>query len=123
LISYLTVDGVIAIHDDWSPAPLLRPFLLASAVDEPQATFLGADLYETLPAKAAALLRGIAYNHPFADGNKRTAWNSAQVFLARNSSPLYQVDDEQAASFVEQAVAQSWSVNQIAEWLIYRMAL
>ncbi|MHA7153953.1 type II toxin-antitoxin system death-on-curing family toxin [Arthrobacter sp. TMN-50] len=114
---------VVAIHNDWSPAPLDNPHLLASAVEQLQATYMGVDLYETPPVKAAVLLRGIAYNHAFRDGNKRTGWNCAQVFLASNQSSLYQVDDEQAATFVEQAVAESWHVNQIAEWLIYRIAV
>lgn len=37
-----------------------------------------------LPLRAAFLLRGIAQEHPFADGNKRTAFEVADLFLSRN---------------------------------------
>lgn len=98
--------------------------MLSSAVFEPQSSFGGIDLYETLHEKAAALLRGLAGNHAFADGNKRTAWSATQIFLVANQSPLYQVNDNEAADFVEkQVVVGKASVKEIAQWLIFRMAL
>lgn len=55
--------------------------LLASAVARPQATFDGADLYPDLSEKAAALMDSLTRNHPFVDGNKRTAIAAAALFL------------------------------------------
>ncbi|WP_155769446.1 Fic family protein [Mycobacterium asiaticum] len=48
--------------------------LLESAVLRPQATTFGDDAYPTTHEKAAALLHSLTRNHPFVDGNKRTAW-------------------------------------------------
>ncbi len=58
--------------------------LLESAVLRPAASAFGADAYPTLPEKAAALLHSIARNHPFTDGNKRTAVVAALFMLAVN---------------------------------------
>lgn len=59
--------------------------LLHSAVERPKVTYLGLDLYPTVFAKAAALLQSLCLNHPFTDGNKRTAWFSTKRFLWINS--------------------------------------
>ena len=58
--------------------------LLQAAVARPQATFDGADLYASLFQKAAALMESLAQNHPFVDGNKRTAITAAALFLLQN---------------------------------------
>src|SRR3989344_5501306 len=63
----------------------IRDFaLLHSAVERPNATFDGKDLYPTLFLKAASLLQSLCLNHPFTDGNKRTAWLSTKRFLFIN---------------------------------------
>lgn len=48
--------------------------LLESAVAQPQATFFGEFLHPTICDQASAYLYHIAKNHPFIDGNKRTAF-------------------------------------------------
>jgi len=48
----------------------------------------GQEAYTDLFGKAAALLQSLAINHPFIDGNKRTAWVSCVVFLAMNDVQL-----------------------------------
>jgi death-on-curing protein len=53
-------------------------------VYRPQASAFGADAFPTLHEKAAALLHGLARNHPFLDGNKRTAWAATAVFYMIN---------------------------------------
>lgn len=55
--------------------------LLASALARPATTIFGADAYETLELKAAAMLESLARNHPLFDGNKRTAWTLMVLFL------------------------------------------
>ena len=62
--------------------------LLASAVARPQATFDGADLYPDLFEKAAALMDSLTRNHPFVDGNKRTAIAAAALILRQNGLRL-----------------------------------
>jgi death on curing protein len=58
--------------------------LLDAAVARPAASAFGADAYPTLHDKVAALLHSVARNHPFTDGNKRTATVSALFMLAVN---------------------------------------
>lgn len=58
--------------------------LLHSAVERPRASFQGKDLYITVFDKAAALLQSLCLNHPFTDGNKRTAWAATHKFLWDN---------------------------------------
>ena len=58
--------------------------LLASAVLTPQSTFGGKSPYADIVEIAAAYLFYICKNHPFLDGNKRTAMMSAIVFLRLN---------------------------------------
>jgi death-on-curing protein len=58
--------------------------LLESAVAAPQASFEGRRLLGTLTEIAAAYLFYLCRNHPFVDGNKRTALASCLIFLEAN---------------------------------------
>jgi death-on-curing family protein len=58
--------------------------LLESALNNPRQAFGGNDLYPTLSQKAAILYYSIIKNHPFKNGNKRTATASLLVFLHIN---------------------------------------
>jgi len=58
--------------------------LLSSAVASPQATYSGSFLNKDIFEMAAAYAYHISQNHPFADGNKRTALAAALVFLELN---------------------------------------
>jgi death-on-curing protein len=55
--------------------------LLGSALSRPATTIFGADAYESLELKAAAMLESLARSHPLIDGNKRTAWTLMALFL------------------------------------------
>lgn len=60
--------------------------LLDSACHRPSSTVFGEDAYPTLVLKASALLHSLTANHPFVDGNKRTAWLSTVVLLRDNGA-------------------------------------
>jgi death-on-curing protein len=62
--------------------------LLESALAQPQATFGGQFLHPTISEQAAAYLYHIAMNHPFIDGNKRTAFAVTDTFLRLNGCAL-----------------------------------
>lgn len=62
--------------------------LLMSAVETPKGQMFGQDLYPTIYDKAAAYLYHIVCNHPFNDGNKRTGFGAALLFLKANSIPI-----------------------------------
>lgn len=88
--------------------------LLDSALARPQNiySFGSTDLF-TL---AAAYINGIVRNHPFIDGNKRTAFMTGYVFLGRNGKEL--VADEAEATQIMLALAGSKvSEEDFALWL------
>jgi death-on-curing protein len=86
---HLTIDIVREIH-----AEALKQFggadgvrdenLLASAVLTPQSSFGGKSPYADIVEVGAAYLFYLSGNHPFIDGNKRTAMMAAIVFLRLN---------------------------------------
>jgi len=59
--------------------------LLESALGNPRQSFDGKDLYPTLEDKAAILYYSLIKNHPFKNGNKRTATATLLVFLYINN--------------------------------------
>jgi len=68
--------------------------LLDSALARPQASAFGADAYETLEEKAAALLHSLARNHALVDGNKRLALAGLIAFLGVNGRRLTLTNDQ-----------------------------
>lgn len=66
-------------------------------------------------ALAAAYAFGIARNHPFVDGNKRTAWTVANVFLALNGHELV-FEEPDAVRAVEWLAAGELSEEELADW-------
>jgi death-on-curing protein len=65
--------------------------------------------------RAAACASGLARNHGFADGNKRTAWVVARLFLADNGFRLT-FDKGEAVRIVEALAAGSLSEPELADW-------
>lgn len=114
-VEYLDVEDVISIASSIAGEQVVpRDYgLLSSAVARPQASFFGQDAYPDIYDKAAALLHSIAANHAFVDGNKRTALNSAIVFLDLNGHPLTASID--ADKMVDLALAAAQSRIEIPE--------
>ena len=86
---HLTVEIVREIHqtairDFGGSGGIRENALLESAVAAPQATFGGKAIYASLTEIAAAYLYYLCRNHPFLDGNKRTALGACLVFLRLN---------------------------------------
>jgi len=86
---FLTVEQVILINKDQVSRyggihGVLHPALLESAVNTPAQTMFGQFLHPDMFAMSAAYAFHICQNHPFHDGNKRTAVASALVFLRWN---------------------------------------
>lgn len=96
---FLSTVEVLALHEEQ-----IRLFggsygvrdrgLLESALGNVEATFGGELLHETPMRMAAAYLYGICRNHPFVDGNKRTAAATALVFLDLNGFEVEAGEDD-----------------------------
>lgn len=76
----------------------------------------GEELHKTVHEKSATLIRGIIADHPFSDGNKRTAMLSGLTFLEINGysfiAELGELED-----FAVQVAVESLGVGAIADWL------
>ncbi|MEU9128567.1 type II toxin-antitoxin system death-on-curing family toxin [Kitasatospora sp. NPDC048540] len=89
--------------------------LLASAAHRPRSEMFGVEAFEGRFGKAAALLHALAGNHPFVDGNKRTAWMSTVVFLDLHGLDMAAVDQQEAYRLVvEVASGELADVTEIA---------
>lgn len=114
---FLTVEQVLAIHDRviaefGGETGVLDQGLLESGVGIPAAQFEGAFLHEDLAAMAAAYLFHICRNHPFMDGNKRTALAAAEVFLVLNGRQL-QATNQQVCQLVQAVAAGDIGKEQV----------
>jgi death on curing protein len=92
-VKYLSPEQVLFIHSriiemTGGAQGVLDVGLLLSAVSRARATFEGRDLYPDIFHKTAALMEYLARNHPFVDGNKRTAIASAGISLGLNGKNL-----------------------------------
>ena len=90
--------------------------LLASAVNAPFQTFMGNDLYPSIYDKAAQLCYGIANNHPFTDGNKRTALHSMYVYLIINGFDITATQQDVENMIIDVA-AGNMPNTELAQWL------
>lgn len=120
-IKFLSVDQVLFIHDQavkrFGGSFGVRDLgLIESAIGRPQSSFGGQYLYENIFDMAAALLQSLLKNHPFVDGNKRTALTSAGIFLKKNGWNLINSHDEEV-EFAVSVDNEHLSIDQISSWL------
>jgi len=90
--------------------------LLQSALARPKNLFAYAERPLTMAELAAAYAFGISSNHPFIDGNKRTAMQVAFVFLEFNGFPVTASQEEACLTFLSLAAGQI-SEPELALWL------
>jgi death-on-curing protein len=120
-MQYLSAEQVLFIHarliaETGGEHGVRDLGLLQSAVARPGATFDGDELYSDLYHKAAALMESLITNHPFVDGNKRTGFTAAAMFLRLNGSLLI-TSNEGVESFVLSIAKGEETVESTAEWL------
>lgn len=118
---FLTADEVLFLQDDLikrtGGLPGLRDRdLLESAVMAPQAGFGTEHLYPDTFTQAAALLRSLALNHAFLDGNKRVAFHATAWFLYDRGHDLEFIVEE-GVRFMVETVLQRAEVEDISQWL------
>jgi death on curing protein len=89
---------------------------LEAAAARPAASAFGADAYPTLRDKAAVLFHSIVRNHPFRDGNKRTA-TVALIFMLYANGQRVGWLPEQALSVILDVAEGRSDYPQLAAWL------
>ena len=90
--------------------------LLSSALARPQNLFAYGEPTPDLASLAAAYAYGIARNHPFIDGNKRTALVAARTFLLLNAVDLDATQDDKVLTFLALAEG-AISEEELADWI------
>jgi death on curing protein len=102
-----TFGGTTGIRDEG---------LLDSALAQPQATFGGELLHPTIYEQAAAYLYHLAMNHPFIDGNKRTAFAVMDTFINLNGYSL-NLSAEETYNMVIRVVRREISKGELSAFL------
>ena len=120
MTSYLSPEQVLFLHSrlisETGGAHGVRDLgMLLSAIGRAQTTFDNQELYPDLFTKAAALMDSLVRNHPFVDGNKRTAIAAASIFLWINHYQLV-VDNEEMVRFTLACAQSQVSLVEMALW-------
>lgn len=118
---WLSVELIERLHDrqlaeHGGPAGVRDRGMLESALGRPRQKFSYGGLDIDLPVLAAAYAFGLARNHPFVDGNKRTAAVACELFLELNDHRLVAADEDLYPVFTALAAGEL-SEDQLAEWL------
>ncbi|QOI98561.1 MAG: type II toxin-antitoxin system death-on-curing family toxin [Flammeovirgaceae bacterium] len=90
--------------------------LLESAINRPYQTFDGQELYPDPIDKAAAIFESIIINHPFIDGNKRTAYVLMRLMLKTNNIDIH-LGQNDKYDFVLKAASGQVTFEQIKTWI------
>jgi death on curing protein len=125
-IVWLLEETVIAIHyrqisEHGGGEGLRDEGLPSSAMARPKNLLAYSRPRPDLAALAAAYAYGIARDHPFVDGNKRTALVAARTFLIVNGLDLEATQDEKYLTFLELAKG-TLTEEQLADWIRKRIA-
>ena len=117
---WLPLDVIIEVNQD-AVATTKEPFflrdagLLESALARPQNHWhYGEDDVAIL---AVTLLLGIAQNHPFEQGNKRTAFTAALMFLELNGYEFGEEDRDELGQAVERVITGEMSVDDFTDMI------
>lgn len=117
MTDYLTVIEVLSIHADqiarYGGSDGIRDMgLLEAALFRPQTGY-----YEDEIAQAAALWESMAQNHPFVDGNKRTAFAVTYTFLAINGLRITAAPDDTFRFILDGMEAREFTFERLENWL------
>ncbi len=112
-----TTEEVVEIHDvairEFGGSLGLRDMgALESALLRPQMGY-----YDGIIEEAAAMLESLAMNHPFVDGNKRTAFYATDTFLRKNGHFIDCDNDDAYAFFMRLFQTNSFRFAELKVWL------
>jgi len=117
---WIRQDVVLAAHEEalkehGGPEGVRDMGLLESALARPRNLFAYAEQPPSLARLAAAYARGIVANHPFVDGNKRTAFVVSLTFLLLNGLRVTASREDRVLTFWNLAEG-TVSEEQLAQW-------
>lgn len=117
MTDYVTVVEALAIHQDqiarYGGSGGVRDLgLLEAALSRPQTGY-----YANLIEEAAALWESLSQNHPFIDGNKRTAFAVTYTFLAINGARISASADETEKFLLNLYATRTLDFGHLTRWL------
>jgi death-on-curing protein len=120
-MQYLTAEAILRLHfqviEDFGGSHGVRDEgRLQSVVEAPRQEIFGQEQYPTLFDKAVVYLRNLIGDHPFSDGNKRTAVTACGIFLMRNGARLTATPQE-LENFAVRVAVEHLDTSTIAAWL------
>lgn len=118
---YLTFDEIVRIHSRMilvfgGEKGIVSEGAIENCVALPMLAVYEIETSPSLWTKAAVLLHCIATRHPFVDGNKRTAWGAARVFLILNGIRL-KASTKNAEGIMRKVVGGEIDVDGLAKWI------
>jgi death on curing protein len=119
-VRYLTRTQILLIHsviiDETGGLHGVRDHHAMLSLElTPRQKVFNKELFPTIFDKAAVYVRDILMNHPFLDGNKRTAMTAASVFL-QNNGLIIDVQEGEIVKFALGVVSKRLDVAQISQW-------
>lgn len=120
-IRYLTIEEIIAIHqrilEEIGGRQGIRDLgLLFASCEKPKMIVGGMEVYDEIFIKTGVLLEALANYHPFVDGNKRTAFLSAKIFLRMNGYILSVATDD-GKTFLLEVATKQYAFQKISQWI------
>jgi death on curing protein len=117
---WIRLDVVLAMHEEaltlhGGPSGVRDMGLLESALARPKNLFAYAEQSPSLAQFAACYAKGIVANHPFVDGNKRTAFVVALTFLHRNGFVVTASKEDRVLTFWSLAAGEI-SAAELGVW-------
>jgi death on curing protein len=121
MTKYISLEEILRLHfqiiSDFGGSHGVRDEnRLKSVVEAPRLEVFGYEQYSTAAEKAAVYLRNIIGDHPFTDGNKRTAVTVCGIFLARNGIRLT-ARPKELEDFAVRVATKHLDIPAIAAWL------
>ena len=117
---WIRQDVVLQMHEEalllhGGPEGVRDMGLLESALARPKNLFAYSDQVPSLAQFAASYAKGIVANHPFVDGNKRTAFTVSLTFLKLNGLEVTASKEDRVVTFWRLAAGEI-TEDQLAEW-------
>jgi death-on-curing protein len=117
MTEYVTTADALFFHkqliERYGGAPGIRDVgALESALHRPQTGY-----YDTIVHEAAALLESLVQNHPFIDGNKRTAFAVVDVFLRINGHNITADSAAVYDKFIKLLDQGAFDLEHLMPWL------
>lgn len=90
--------------------------LVQSALSRPETSLFGEPAYPSIDLKGAALMESLARNHPFFDGNKRSAWFGLNYFLELNGWEIDALEDD-SFDYILGVATGELTLSESAAWI------